>query len=98
MEEDIASEVVARDQVGAMRTAMDRLDQRYMDVLMLFAAFELSYEEIARVLDLRIGTVRSRLSRGRTQLRELLAASGQYVMKGDLTGATSTAIEEERQS
>ncbi len=97
MEEDVASEIVARDQVGAMRTAMDRLDQRYVEVLVLFAAFDLSYEEIARVLRLRIGTVRSRLSRGRAQLRELLAASGQYGAKSDLTSASSTAPEEERQ-
>ncbi len=76
---------------------MDRLDQRYVEVLVLFVAFDLSYEEIARVLRLRIGTVRSRLSRGRAQLRELLAASGQYGAKSDLTSASSTAPEEERQ-
>ncbi|MGO9856139.1 MAG: RNA polymerase sigma factor [Acidimicrobiales bacterium] len=97
MEEDLTSDMVARDQVGAMRTAMGRLDQRYVEVLVLFAAFDLSYEEIARVLRLRIGTVRSRLSRGRAQLRELLAASGQYGAENDLAGASSTAPEEERQ-
>ena len=33
----------------------------------------LSYEEIAQVLDVRLGTVRSRIHRGRTQLRAALA-------------------------
>ena len=33
----------------------------------------LSYEEVADVLDIKLGTVRSRIHRGRAQLREALA-------------------------
>ena len=33
----------------------------------------LSYEEVAEVLDIKLGTVRSRIHRGRSQLRESLA-------------------------
>ena len=44
------------------------------DVLLLFAWADLSYDEIARALHIPVGTVRSRLSRGRRKLRELLDA------------------------
>ena len=45
---------------------------------MLSAGLGLSYADIARVLGIRIGTVRSRISRARTKLRELLETNGQY--------------------
>lgn len=47
------------------------------DVLLLFAWADLSYAEIADALDLPLGTVKSRLHRARSVLREHLAASGQ---------------------
>jgi RNA polymerase sigma-70 factor (ECF subfamily) len=87
--EDVACDVIGRQQVEEIRTALARIDQKFVDVLVLFAAFGLSYEEIARALDIRIGTVRSRLSRGRSQLRELLTASGQYVGEDDLARVRS---------
>ena len=46
-------------------------DQR--DVLLLTAWGELSYEEIAAALEIPVGTVRSRLARARTHLRDRLA-------------------------
>jgi RNA polymerase sigma factor (sigma-70 family) len=42
------------------------------EVLLLLAWAELSYQEIAQALGVPVGTVRSRLHRGRTRLRELL--------------------------
>jgi RNA polymerase sigma factor (sigma-70 family) len=53
-----------------------QLSQREQEVFVLCAWMELPYEDAALALDLPIGTVRSRLSRARTRLRELEAASG----------------------
>jgi RNA polymerase sigma-70 factor (ECF subfamily) len=42
------------------------------DVLLLYALTELSYSAVAGVLDIPVGTVRSRLSRARGRLIEVL--------------------------
>jgi RNA polymerase sigma-70 factor (ECF subfamily) len=97
--EDFASDVLARDQYEATRLALGTLDEKYRDVLILYAAFDLSYTEVADALGLRIGTVRSRLSRGRAQLRELLTASGQYaadVKQTDTSPSTARSSSDDR--
>lgn len=48
------------------------LDPDQLDVLLLYAWEELSYEEIAAALRIPIGTVRSRLARARSRLRTAL--------------------------
>ncbi|HEY1521795.1 MAG TPA: RNA polymerase sigma factor [Solirubrobacteraceae bacterium] len=62
-------DVAEFSRVGEVLATLDP-DQR--DVLLLYAWEELSYEEIATALGVPVGTVRSRLSRGRTALRSLL--------------------------
>jgi RNA polymerase sigma factor (sigma-70 family) len=71
--------LIGRSESEEIANALGRLDDKFRDVLILQAGFDLSYAEIAQTLGLRLGTVRSRISRGRTRLRELLAESGQYV-------------------
>ncbi|MGA8550555.1 MAG: sigma-70 family RNA polymerase sigma factor [Stellaceae bacterium] len=52
--------------------AFAALPQDQRSVLLLVAIEDLSYDEAARVLGIPIGTVMSRLSRGRERLRQLL--------------------------
>jgi RNA polymerase sigma-70 factor, ECF subfamily len=53
--------------------ALDRLPADYRAAVLLADVEEFSYKEIAGLLDVPIGTVMSRLSRGRKLLREQLA-------------------------
>lgn len=79
-EADFAEETAIRlDDRAAMRRLLavfSRLPRREQDVIALCDWSGLSYEEAAEALDLPIGTVRSRLSRGRRRLRELCSGSG----------------------
>jgi RNA polymerase sigma-70 factor (ECF subfamily) len=54
-------------------SALAELDEEYRVVVTLRDLESLSYEEIAEVLELPVGTVKSRLHRGRLALRERLA-------------------------
>ncbi len=55
--------------------AFDKLPQLYRAVVMLADVQEFSYKEIAATLDIPLGTVMSRLNRGRKILRQSLSSS-----------------------
>jgi RNA polymerase sigma-70 factor (ECF subfamily) len=58
--------------LSELRTALSRLSDEYRQVILLVGLEQMSYAEAASVLEVPIGTVMSRLSRGREQLRLLL--------------------------
>jgi len=61
---------------------LQQIDEVFRAPLALFYLEDLSYEEISEALELPLGTVKSRLSRGVAQLRQLLARDIQ-VGKGE---------------
>lgn len=67
-----ADRLEQHEQAAQLMRAMDRLSEEHRSILVLREMEELDYDAIAEILDLPIGTVRSRLHRARTQLREQL--------------------------
>lgn len=63
---------VAADEGRRVAEGLARLPPAFREAVVLRDIEGLSYEEIADVLGVRIGTVRSRIARGRDQLRVLL--------------------------
>lgn len=70
--DDPAAEVHSREVNRRVHAAVGRLPAEYRVVVVLRDFQGLAYEEIAKVLQIPVGTVRSRLSRGREALRGLL--------------------------
>ncbi|MGF6633466.1 RNA polymerase sigma factor [Paraburkholderia sp. 35.1] len=88
--------------------ALARLPVEYREVLILRELEEMGYREIAVVADVPIGTVMSRLARGRRKLAEVLMAQqrgggesvggGRKGGQGDRRGSTQAPLEQGAQS
>lgn len=63
------------DLSGPVLAAVERLPERYRQVLLLWALGECEYREIARIAGCPVGTVMSRLHRARRLMRRWLAES-----------------------
>lgn len=73
----IVERLDAETEAEQVARAVDQLTDGERDALLLFAVEGLSYGEVATVLDIPVGTVRSRINRARSRIRELLDTSGQ---------------------
>jgi len=69
-------EVQAQEFADAVAQAIAELREPYRSAFVLLHQEEMSYEEIAEVLDLPVGTVKSRVHRAREQLYERLSQAG----------------------
>ena len=77
----------ARLALTAARRALSSIDAEQREVLLLIGVEGFSYEEAATILDLPIGTVTSRLARGRAKLRDALELAPNEGLAGPgLTG------------
>jgi RNA polymerase sigma-70 factor (ECF subfamily) len=72
---DPEQETLAHERENQLRVALQGLRSAYREAVVLRDVEGLSYEEIAEALQLNIGTVKSRLARGRLELRRKLEGS-----------------------
>ena len=68
----VQSNAYASLQLRDLEAAIASLPQEQRQVILLVGLEGMRYEEVAVILDVPVGTVRSRLSRGRDQLRRLM--------------------------
>jgi RNA polymerase sigma-70 factor, ECF subfamily len=91
---------VQADQTRALEVrdlyyALQRLPAEQREVVLLVGLEEMSYAEVALALDIPIGTVMSRLSRGRERLRGLMLGTQPGARLKVVRGANSSATSQE---
>lgn len=72
----VSPSVIDEIDAAIVQKALHELDERYRGPVTLFYMEQHSYREIAEILSLPLGTVMSRLSRGKAELRRRLSDLG----------------------
>jgi RNA polymerase sigma-70 factor (ECF subfamily) len=68
-------QTLAHEREVALRSALQRVGRAYRETVILRDIEGFTYEEIATTLGINVGTVKSRLARGRQELRQKLQGS-----------------------
>ncbi len=71
----------SKEAQSAVFKALNKLSDAHKTVILLRDVEGYSYEEIAQITNTSIGTVKSRISRGRTQLKSILSKSNMFGTK-----------------
>ena len=73
--ENPEQQTLAHERQSALRLALQRVGRAYRETVILRDIEGFTYEEIATTLGINVGTVKSRLARGRQELRQKLEGS-----------------------
>jgi len=72
-DEDVLADLTRRETIDQVRRAVLSLPSTYREAVVLCDLQDVSYQDAAEVLDCPVGTVRSRLNRGRAMLAQKLS-------------------------
>ncbi len=75
------SQAIAEDEARRLRAAIEALPEKYRTVITLYHLQGRQYEEIAQVLGIPMGTVKTHLFRAKEQLRRMLSEDAAGVSK-----------------
>jgi RNA polymerase sigma-70 factor (ECF subfamily) len=78
---------VAGDEAARLHRALEQIPAVFREAVVLRELEEMSYKEIAEVAGVSIGTVMSRIARGRERLREVLMAPAEISRQSAEQGA-----------
>lgn len=81
--EDTGARVEKQEMQNLLELALSKLPEEYRVAVVLREIDGLDYEEMAKVLNCSVGTVKSRLFRGRTQLKKLWETRYRAFWEGD---------------
>ncbi len=70
--DDLMNEIASRDDGRILKEALEKIDPKYRDVVVLRYFEGKEYDEIADILLMPVGSVATRLHRAKTRLRKLL--------------------------
>ena len=83
----VSGELEASERKRALREAIAQLDEKDRAMIVLRDVRGMSYEELASVLRLPLGTVKSRLKRAREKLMKLLSADAELFGRGNVNNS-----------
>ena len=87
----VAPEQVHRAGHRDLLTAFAQLSPPHREALMLVAVQGMTYDEVAEICGVPIGTIKSRVNRARVHLGKLLSEDGSFVFDGVATAALGAA-------
>jgi RNA polymerase sigma-70 factor, ECF subfamily len=90
--DDPLGDLTRSETIESVRQAVLALPARYREVVVLCDLHEMSYTEAASALDCAVGTVRSRLHRGRCLLAEKLRGAKENNAASDLIGSQRSFV------
>jgi RNA polymerase sigma-70 factor (ECF subfamily) len=75
LQQDVESVYERKAEAETIQSILDRLPEKYKAVLILYYMEDSSYQEVAKLLGVPIGTVMSRLSRAKQMMKKALLRS-----------------------